>query len=507
MHPQRRLHRGALRAEQRDVTLRRQIARHRQRRPARCRRPRLRRSTASRTNSAAIEYVALGPAQAGDIAAPTPEVLAQVFRGAQGRCSARRNTARSRCSSLTPAELAPSRIEVSDADAKKAYYEQRKARYGTPERRAAQADRVPERGGGRGRRATSSPRARRFDGARQRARAQGQRHRSRHGRQGRVIDRGGRRRRLRAQGRRGQRAGRRAASARCSSRSARSSRRRSKPFEEVAAEIKREIADRARQERAQQRAATRSRTSAPAARRSPRPRKKLNLKPRDDRGDRPHRPRCPTASRSPTCRRASTCCRAAFASRCRRRERAAAAAGRRLSSGSTSTGITPSRERTLDEVKDQVVARWRDDEIAERLKAKADRDARQAQGRHAVRRTSPRPTSSRSRWRPGIKRGAAAGRLLPAQPSAEIFRTPKDAAGSVEGDKPTERIVFRVTEVKVPPLDPESADAKRIDDALQRALRRRPDRRNISRGCESDIGVTINQSALQPGHRRRQRSN
>src|SRR5581483_8586205 len=35
-------------------------------------------------------------------------------------------------------------------------------------------------------------------------------------------------------------------------------------------------------------------------------------------------------------------------------------------------GITPSHERPLDEVKDQVENRWRDDEIAKRLKAKAD---------------------------------------------------------------------------------------------------------------------------------------
>src|SRR6185436_17377808 len=33
--------------------------------------------------------------------------------------------------------------------------------------------------------------------------------------------------------------------------------------------------------------------------------------------------------------------------------------------------IIPSRERTLEEVKDQVEARWRDDEIAARLRAKA----------------------------------------------------------------------------------------------------------------------------------------
>ena len=36
------------------------------------------------------------------------------------------------------------------------------------------------------------------------------------------------------------------------------------------------------------------------------------------------------------------------------------------------TGVTPSRERPLEEVKDQVTARWRDDEIAKRLQAKAD---------------------------------------------------------------------------------------------------------------------------------------
>src|ERR1700731_3216394 len=34
-------------------------------------------------------------------------------------------------------------------------------------------------------------------------------------------------------------------------------------------------------------------------------------------------------------------------------------------------GITPSRERTLEEVKDQVEAKWRDDQITSRLKAKA----------------------------------------------------------------------------------------------------------------------------------------
>lgn len=35
-------------------------------------------------------------------------------------------------------------------------------------------------------------------------------------------------------------------------------------------------------------------------------------------------------------------------------------------------GITPSRERTLDEVKDQVLARWKNDQVAGKLKVKSD---------------------------------------------------------------------------------------------------------------------------------------
>src|SRR5262249_58732286 len=36
------------------------------------------------------------------------------------------------------------------------------------------------------------------------------------------------------------------------------------------------------------------------------------------------------------------------------------------------TGVTPSRDRSLDEAKGQVAARWREDEIAKRLRAKGD---------------------------------------------------------------------------------------------------------------------------------------
>ena len=41
-----------------------------------------------------------------------------------------------------------------------------------------------------------------------------------------------------------------------------------------------------------------------------------------------------------------------------------------------------------------------------------------------------------------------------------IFHTAKDAFGSAAGDKPTQWIVFRVTDVKTPTVDPNSPEAK-----------------------------------------------
>ena len=80
----------------------------------------------------AIEYLALGPAQAGDIPAPTPEVLGKFFeeRKVLFRAPEYRKIT---LLSMSPADLAKPDA-VSDADTK-TYFEQHKASYGTPERR------------------------------------------------------------------------------------------------------------------------------------------------------------------------------------------------------------------------------------------------------------------------------------------------------------------------------------------------------------------------------------
>ena len=62
--------------------------------------------------------------------------------------------------------------------------------------------------------------------------------------------------------------------------------------------------------------------------------------------------------------------------------------------------------------------------------------------------------------------------------------------------------MFRVTEIKVPPLDPEAADAKRIDEALRARNTEDLIAQYIAR-LQSEIGVSINAERAEPGHRRR----
>jgi peptidyl-prolyl cis-trans isomerase D len=55
--------------------------------------------------------------------------------------------------------------------------------------------------------------------------------------------------------------------------------------------------------------------------------------------------------------------------------------------------------------------------------------------------------------------------------------------------------VFRVTEIKVPPLDPEAADVKRIDEALRSRSTEDLMAQYLAK-VQSEVGVTVNASAL-----------
>ena len=84
---------------------------------------------------------------------------------------------------------------------------------------------------------------------------------------------------------------------------------------------------------------------------------------------------------------------------------------------------------------------------------------------------------------------------LPLRAINEIFRVAKEAPGIADGESATDRIVFRVTDIAVPAYDPAAADTKRITDILKRSLGDDLFAQYLVR-LQSDIGVTINQNAL-----------
>ena len=155
--------------------------------------------------------------------------------------------------------------------------------------------------------------------------------------------------------------------------------------------------------------------------------------------------------------------------------------------------VIPSRERNLDEVKDRVEARWRDDRISERLRAKTTEildklkagtslaDIAAAEGLKVE-------TAS------GLKRNKPTD-ALSATALDDVFRTGKGTAAAADGRNPPERVVFRVTDTTVPSATLSSEEANRIADQLKRSIADDLIGQYLVR-LQNDLGVRINENAL-----------
>ena len=64
-----------------------------------------------------------------------------------------------------------------------------------------------------------------------------------------------------------------------------------------------------------------------------------------------------------------------------------------------------------------------------------------------------------------------------------------------EGNAPTERIVFIVTDVTVPPFDAASAQGQRYNERLRRMLTEELFEQYVRR-LQTDLGTTVNQDAI-----------
>jgi peptidyl-prolyl cis-trans isomerase D len=155
--------------------------------------------------------------------------------------------------------------------------------------------------------------------------------------------------------------------------------------------------------------------------------------------------------------------------------------------------ITPSRDRTLDEVKDQVEARWREDQIADRLKVKS------AELLDKLKAGTPFDTVAAGA---GLKIQTA-DKLTRSKPEAglsprvvtAVFRTAKDAYGSAEGDQQSGWVLFRVTDITTLKFDPDSADMKRIADVLKKQQSEEILEQYMA-WLRNDLGTSVNQAAI-----------
>lgn len=156
-------------------------------------------------------------------------------------------------------------------------------------------------------------------------------------------------------------------------------------------------------------------------------------------------------------------------------------------------GITPSRERNLDEVKDQVEARWKTEQISSRLRTKAlDMVQKLNQGAkltdEAAQASLAVETASgfnRSATLPGLNAGVVAA----------VFGTAKDTAGQTPDTAANGWVVFRVTDVTVPPVDLASDEMKKLKDSLQRAQTDEQIAQYVTK-LESTIGTSVNETAF-----------
>ncbi|KWV57344.1 peptidylprolyl isomerase [Bradyrhizobium macuxiense] len=156
-------------------------------------------------------------------------------------------------------------------------------------------------------------------------------------------------------------------------------------------------------------------------------------------------------------------------------------------------GITPSRERNLDEVRDQVEAKWREDQISSRLRTKATDIVKKLDGGSKL--TDEAAAA-------GVKVETAANfrrdATPPGVPAAVVtaaFRTAKDGDGQTPAAGGGQWIVFRVTNVTDPSVDFASDEVKKLQEAVRRSLSDEQVAQYVTK-IESDIGMTVNEAAF-----------
>ncbi len=156
------------------------------------------------------------------------------------------------------------------------------------------------------------------------------------------------------------------------------------------------------------------------------------------------------------------------------------------------TGIEASREKNLDEVRDQVANQWREDQVAQRLSEKARGLTERLEKGEAIEAVA-QEAGATVQTATDLARNAAKGDLT-AEAVNRIFAVPVGKAGHA-ANGPDARAVFKVTSATVPPLVTSTQQAQTVENQLRTGVGDDLIGQYIAQ-VRQDLGVTINQQAL-----------
>lgn len=156
-------------------------------------------------------------------------------------------------------------------------------------------------------------------------------------------------------------------------------------------------------------------------------------------------------------------------------------------------GIEPARDRTLDEVRDQVVKQWKADETAKRLSERARAlVARLDQGETIAALAEKEKLEAKTA--DGLARNTPKDDLGQAT-IAQIFATPVGKAGSGAVGDGESRVIFQVTAATVPPLVTSTREAENLEQQIRLAMTDDLLTEYVAK-LQAELGVSINQQAL-----------
>jgi peptidyl-prolyl cis-trans isomerase D len=153
-------------------------------------------------------------------------------------------------------------------------------------------------------------------------------------------------------------------------------------------------------------------------------------------------------------------------------------------------GITPARDRTLDEVRDRVEARWREDEVKSRIAKAATEMVSAIDGGKTLAELAA-PLGLEVRQSPELLRTATEGDWT-AGAVAALFATARGKAGQAPGADGIDRIVFVTEAIEVPT---DATLDQRTRDQLVSSIENDVLEQYISQ-LQRDFGTSVNQTLL-----------